>query len=123
MKQTLEKKVYSPWAYTENEEDKCKINYELYEELKDKAQVVGKASGYAHFVAMVVPTDKEHFKFLEDDSIHHNDERKKSLDELALIADNGNLCFGYYYLGKLSSYTNWQGEKFENVYRFSINTD
>ena len=35
MKQTLEKKVYSPWAYTENEEDKCKINYELYEELKD----------------------------------------------------------------------------------------
>ena len=30
MKQTLEKKVYSPWAYTENEEDKCKINYELY---------------------------------------------------------------------------------------------
>ena len=72
---------------------------------------------------MVVPIDKEHFKFLEDDSIHHNDERKKLLDELALIADNGNLCFGYYYLGKLSSYTNWQGEKFENVYRFSINTD
>lgn len=123
MEQTLEKRVYSPWAFTENEDEKSKINYELFKELKDKAVVLEKSSGYAHFVAIVLPTDKEHFKWLEDDSIHHNDERKELLDELALIADNGNLCFGYAYLGKLSSYTDWQGKKYENVYRFKIYTD
>lgn len=123
MEQTLERKVYSPWAYTNNENEKCKINYELYEELKDKAQVVGKASGYAHFTAIAIPTDKEHFKGLDDSSILNEEERKKLLDELALIVDNGNLCFGYAYLGKLSSYTDCQGKKFENVYRFKIYTD
>ena len=35
--QTLEKKVYSPWAYTENESEKAKINSEIYQEIKGKA--------------------------------------------------------------------------------------
>lgn len=123
MEQTLEKRVYSPWAFTENEDEKRTSNYELYKEIKDKARVLGESTGYAHFTSIVIPTDKEYFKWLEDDSIHHSDERSELLDELALIADRGNLCFGYQYLGKLTSYTNYQGEKFENVYRFKIYTD
>jgi hypothetical protein len=122
MEQTLERKVYSPWAYTENETEKAKINHKLYNELKDKVRVVGGSVGYGHHIHLVVPVDKEHFKDLEDANV--NIERKKELlNEMALVADGGNLCFGYNYEGKLTSYTNSKNEKFDNVYRFYIFTD
>ena len=123
MEQTLERKVYSPWAYTENESEKAKINRELYSELKDKVRIVGGSVGYGHHTYLIVPVDKEHFKDLENSWAELNNKKKELLDEMALIADNGNLCFGYTYLGKLTSYENSEGEKFDNVYRFRIYTD
>src|SRR5699024_6377420 len=45
---SLEKRIYSPWAFTENEREKAKINYEIYKEIKDKAKVKWLGSGYGH---------------------------------------------------------------------------
>lgn len=96
----MEKKVYSEWAYTENEAEKAKINREIYNELKDKYKIA-KVSDIDH----KTPTE---------DEINNNDivySRKAcytrgeyriykcpddlGTDELALICDDGNLCFGY----------------------------
>ena len=35
----IEKRVYAPWAYTENEQEKGKMNSTIYRELKDKYKI------------------------------------------------------------------------------------
>lgn len=74
----IERKIYSEWAYTENEDEKAQINREIYQEIKDKAKVKFVRWGYAHAVYEIV----------------ENPENLSEL-ELALICDTGNLCFGY----------------------------
>lgn len=74
----MEKKVYSPWAYTENAEEKAKINQKIYQEIKDKATTKCVGTGYAHKIYEVVSNPEN-----------------LSQSELALICDEGNLCFGY----------------------------
>jgi hypothetical protein len=44
----LEKRVYSGWAFSDGESKKAKINREIYEEIKDKADVKLVSTGYAH---------------------------------------------------------------------------
>jgi len=75
----MEKKIYSEWAYTENEKEKASINREIYEEIKHlgKAERIGTSYGCATY--RVTPTT----------------DRKLTPHEMALIADQGNLCFGY----------------------------
>lgn len=99
-KNNLEKKIYSPWAFTENESEKAKINNAIYKELKEKYKIL-KVSDVNHRL----PTNEE----LEQNDIvisrkacyaHGEYKIYKSpdeitLDELALICDGGNLCFGY----------------------------
>lgn len=80
----LEKKIYSEWAFEENAVEKLKINKEIYQEIKDKAEVELVGSGYGHTKYKVV-------------SNPHN----LSTLELALICDEGNLCFGYRIQGDL----------------------
>jgi hypothetical protein len=72
------KKIYSGWAFTENEMEKAKVNNEIYEEIKDKAKVECIKHGYGHNIYKVVKNPEE-----------------LSNTELALICDHGNLCFGY----------------------------
>ncbi len=74
----LERKIYSPWAFSGNESEKAKINREIYEEIKEKAKVKLIRKGYNHNVYTVVD----------------NPEGLSTL-ELALIAARGNLCFGH----------------------------
>ena len=120
--QTLEKKVYSPWAFTENESEKAKVNREIYEEIKDKAICVGGGNGYGYNTSYMYPKDKEYFKDLFENNV--NAGRKMELiNELALIADGGNLCFGYSYQGSLTTYSDWQGNNYENVYIIKVYTD
>jgi len=80
----LERRIYSPWAFTENESEKSKINYEIYEEIKDKAEVKWVGSGYGHKKYEVV-----------------SNPNNLTMDELALICDGGNLCYGYRLKGDL----------------------
>lgn len=122
MTETLEKKVYSPWAYTENESEKARINRKIYEEIKGKAMCVGGGSGYGYNTSYMVFTDKEYFKDLYEGDVNA-DRKTELINELALIADRGNLCFGYSYQGCLTSYTDWEGKTYENVYRIKVYTD
>jgi len=75
----MEKKIYSGWAYTENEKEKARVNHEIYEEIKHlgKAERIGTYRGCNTY--RVMPTT----------------DRKLTPHEMALIADQGNLCFGY----------------------------
>jgi len=79
----LEKRIYSPWAFSENESEKAKINREIYKEIKDKAQVEYVRSGYGHAVYKVISNPEN-----------------LSISQLALICDKGNLCFGHRTEGK-----------------------
>lgn len=74
----LEKRIYSSWAFTENEREKSKVNYEIYEKIKDKAEVKWVGSGYGHTKYEVISNPEN-----------------LTTEELALICDGGNLCFGY----------------------------
>jgi len=73
-----ERKIYNGWAFSSDMLDKRDQNKKVYMEIKDKAKLKLVSTGYAHRV----------YRVLE------NPENLSSL-ELALIADKGNLCFGY----------------------------
>ena len=74
----LERKIYSGWAFSDNPEEKFRINKEIYQEIKDKAKVRPVKCRYG----------TTYYRVLE------NPENLSEL-ELALICDKGNLCFGY----------------------------
>lgn len=83
----LERKIYSPWAYTKDEDEKRDINYDIYSELMKKYKMTGPDAdiiyscrkGCTQTTYTLIKKPKE-----------------LSLDELALICDRGNLCFGYH---------------------------
>lgn len=98
----MERKIYSPWAFTGNEKEKSKINYEIFKELKQKYRItqidlvdgvdlnfddydviIGRKACYCHSKYKV-----------------YKNTPKLSDDELALLCDDGNLCFGYTYEGE-----------------------
>lgn len=102
----MERKIYSPWAFTENEKEKFKINYEIFKELKQKYKIyrndtqidlvdgvdlnfddydviIGRKPCYCHGKYKIYKNTPE-----------------LSNDELALLCDGGNLCFGYTYEGE-----------------------
>ena len=93
-------KIYSKWAFTENESEKAKSNRDAYNELKEKYKILKLSDGNHRR-----PTEEE----LENHDIvysrkacyHHGEyivyKKPRELTELemALICDGGNLCFGY----------------------------
>jgi len=97
----MERKIYTPWAFSENEREKGLINREIYIELMGKHSifrhdrktnltdgvdcsfedfdvVIGRKPGYHHALYRIYKNAPE-----------------LTMDELALICDGGNLCFGY----------------------------
>lgn len=73
-----EKTIYSEWAFDPNWEEKRDSNKQVYSEIKDKATMVSVGHGYGHT------------KYAVKDNPENLNTR-----QLALIADKGNLCFGY----------------------------
>jgi hypothetical protein len=101
IKDVIEKKVYAPWAFTENEREKGSINREIYKELVAKHRVYRDDS-------TLILRDGEHCKFDDYDIVigrkpgynHalyriHKNSPGLATPELALLCDHGNLCFGY----------------------------
>lgn len=96
----MEKQIYSDYAFTKNEDEKMRINMDILKELEEKYKIL-KVSDIKH----KAPTEDE----LENNDIvysrkacyGHGEYRiykypsEITLDELALICDGGNLCFGY----------------------------
>lgn len=102
----VEKKIYCGWAYSENECEKRKMNMEIYSELTSK---------YKCFYS-VNPTQEEldrndfvygisSYGYAKTEYVVYKKPESLSEDEILLIIDQGNLCFG------------GAEKKYENIYK------
>lgn len=103
----LERKVYDSWAFTDNEPEKRKINKEIYQELCSKYKIL--KVGRDAFGKTNEPFSTPTFEDLaNNDFVYarracygrgeykiYKCPNELTLDEIALICDEGNLCFGY----------------------------
>lgn len=91
----IEKKIYAPWAFKENEREKGRVNREIYKEITQTYRVT------QYFSEGRDRLDDYDVALSRKPGYHHSvytilkNEPGLSRDELALIADGGNLCFGY----------------------------
>lgn len=92
----VEKQIYNGWAFTANEREKGKINREIHDELMKKYKI------YRHDLRFIPDVDLEKYDVVigrEPGYAHSKYNIIKngpnlSTDELLLICDGGNLCFG-----------------------------
>ncbi len=99
----LEKQIYKSWAFSENEQEKAKINGEIYKELTDKYKISGALEKYNSETRKMEKINIDNYDLVYERKpgyAHADYYIKKntthlSSDELALIFDQGNLCFGY----------------------------
>ena len=101
---SIEKRVYSTWAFSENEGEKAEINRTIYKELKEKYKISTSETYYNAETKTREPINADDFDIIvtcEGSGYAHKlykvvkNEPKLSTAELALICDGGNLCFGY----------------------------
>lgn len=96
----MEKKVYSSYAFKENESEMMKINRQIYEELKEKYRIL-KVSDIDHKAPTSEELEQNDIVYSRKACYAHGEYRiykcpeEVELCELALICDDGNLCFGY----------------------------
>lgn len=96
----MEKKVYSSYAFKENESEMMNINRQIYEELKEKYRIL-KVSDIDHKAPTSEELEQNDIVYSRKACYAHGEYRiykcpdEITLDEVALICDDGNLCFGY----------------------------
>ncbi len=99
----LERKVYSSYAFKEDEREKSKINHEIYQELKERWRICCGTEQYNQKSKKMEPINFEEFDLVYKRKAGHGhgeytilkNETGLTADEIALILDGGNLCFGY----------------------------
>ncbi len=99
----VERRVYSSYAFKEDEREKSKINHEIYEELKERYRISSSRDRYNMETKQREPINFDDFDLVYERKAcyHHGEytilknETGLSSDEIALILDGGNLCFGY----------------------------
>lgn len=99
----VERRIYSSYAFTEDEREKSRINHEIYEELKERWRICFGKERYNHETGKMEPINFEEFDLVYTRKAGHGhgeytilkNETGLSSDEIALILDGGNLCFGY----------------------------
>lgn len=88
----IEKKVYTPWAFTKDEMEKGDTNKAIYNELCEKYKIsyysVDNIDDYDIVLRRTPGYNHSTYKLLKNNT-------NLTQDELALICDKGNLCFGY----------------------------
>lgn len=105
----VERKIYNSFAFSENEREKMQTNHSIFQELKGKHRIYRND-------CVINLTDGKECNFADYDIVigrkacyHHGEYRvyknapSLSMLELALICDNGNLCFGYGIRGDIIS--------------------
>lgn len=96
----IERKVYKSYAFTENEKEKMQINKEIYNALKNKYKIL-KCSDIDHKQPTNEELNQNDIVYSRKACYAHGEYKiykcpeEITLDELALICDGGNLCFGY----------------------------
>lgn len=102
-KEMLEKKVYSSWAFKEHEQEKSKINHQIYDELKNKYKISNSLQKYNSETKQMEDINFDDYDLVYERIAGYNhadyyikkNTTDMTADELALIFDHGNLCFGY----------------------------
>lgn len=92
----VERKIYDGWAYTTDEEEKAQINMEIYTELCKKYKISydsPKTEEEAEQYDIIVRYCRSWYASCEYEIIKKP--QNVTDDEIALICDKGNLCFGY----------------------------
>lgn len=89
----LEEKIYVNWAFTDRAPEKAKINLNILEKLKQNLHISYnyKNKDNPDF-DLVLSTSGQSGCTKYD--VYRNS-KNLSADEIALIVDDGNLCFGY----------------------------
>lgn len=95
----IERKIYNDWAFTENEQEKGNINREIYKELQDKYKIL-KISAWKRREPSEEELKNNDIVYSRKACYKHGEYKiykcpeEITFSELALICDNGNLCFG-----------------------------
>ena len=95
--ETIERKIYNGYAFTENEREKAKTNYEIYKELKGKYKILctcARPLDAEEEVNDIIYSRKACYRHAEYKVWQCPNEI--TVSELLLIFDGGNLCFGGY---------------------------
>lgn len=97
--------IYSGWAYTENEKEKQEENYEKFKELEKKYKISWLGESTRNIDDYDIVVDLIGYGYANKRYKVYKNTPDLSIDELALICDSGNLCFGYRYDGGIVIYT------------------
>lgn len=95
----IEKKVYNGWAFSENEWKKSEVNREIYEELKSKYKIL-KISDIDYRQPSEEQLENNDIVYSRKACYLHGEYKiykcpdEVTFNELSLICDSGNLCFG-----------------------------
>lgn len=101
---SIERKIYPGYAFTENAYEKRDINEEIYEELCEKYKVTRSTSHWSKEEGKMIPINERDFDVVVECVQHRYGSNVYSIvkngpglndDELALICDDGNICFNY----------------------------
>ena len=88
----IEKKVYSSWAFTKDEMEKGATNKAIYNELCEKYKIsrypVDNVDDYDIVLSRTAGYNHSTYEVIKNTT-------NLTQSELALICDDGNLCFGY----------------------------
>ena len=104
----MERKVYPSWAFKENEREMQKINMDIYKELCEKYKICKYPYKYNEETRSIQEINMDDYDIVLKRTAGYNHSTYAVLknntdlsgDEMALICDNGNLCFGYTMEGK-----------------------
>lgn len=104
----IEKRVYSPWAYTENDFEKREVNKAIYNELINKYKITNNITRnyqmYNSKTYSFEPANLDNYDIAFSyvgsscgNIVYQIIKNAPNLsnDELALLCDEGNLCFGH----------------------------
>ena len=96
--------IYSSWAFSQNADEKGKTNIETYREYKEKYKIARSTRIYNSKTKKMEDINENDFDIIVSwvgsgyaHSKYKVIKNKPNLNmrELALICDEGNLCFGY----------------------------
>lgn len=96
----MEKKIYNSWAFTSNEQEKYQMNREIFQELRNKYKIC-KISDVSHKEPTKEQLEENDIvysrsaEYLQGDYRIYKCPDEISTIQMALICDEGNLCFGY----------------------------
>lgn len=93
----VEKRVYDGWAFSQDEAEKGKSNKEIYNEISQKWRISSRDSVDESKYDLILSRTPGYLH-----STYHIVKNATDLtqDEIALVCDGGNLCFGYTMQGK-----------------------